>query len=476
MALRIEDYALIGDTQTAALVGRDGSIDWLCLPRFDSPRLLRRAARRRPSTAAGCSRPPATSRRTQRRYRDDTLVLETEFETADGRRARRRLHAAARRGARRGPHRRGRARAGARCGWSCVIRFDYGSRRAVGAPRRGRRLSRDRRARTRCACARRCRPAARTSRRVAEFAVGAGRRACRSCSPGTRRTSRAPAPVDAGRGARRHRGVVARSGRRRCTYDGPRGATPVRALADHAQGADLRADRRHRRRADHLAARAARRRAQLGLPLLLAARRDVHALRAAAAPATRDEARAWRDWLLRAVAGRPGAAADHVRPRRRAAADRARARLAARLRGLGAGAHRQRRRRPVPARRLRRGAWTRCTRRAQAGLEPRRRRLARCSSALLEFLERRWDEPDEGIWEVRGPRRHFTHSKVMAWVAFDRAVQGGRAVRARRPGRALARSCATRSTREVCREGLRRRAQHVRPVLRRRRSSTPACC
>ena len=42
--------------------------------------------------------------------------------------------------------------------------------------------------------------------------------------------------------------------------------------------------------------------------------------------------------------------------------------------------------------------------------------------ALLGFLEKHWDEPDEGIWEVRGPRRHFVHSKVMAWVAFDRAA------------------------------------------------------
>jgi GH15 family glucan-1,4-alpha-glucosidase len=42
---------------------------------------------------------------------------------------------------------------------------------------------------------------------------------------------------------------------------------------------------------------------------------------------------------------------------------------------------------------------------------------------MLDFLEGAWDQPDEGIWEVRGPRRHFTHSKVLAWVAFDRAVQ-----------------------------------------------------
>ena len=42
---------------------------------------------------------------------------------------------------------------------------------------------------------------------------------------------------------------------------------------------------------------------------------------------------------------------------------------------------------------------------------------------LIEHLEKLWKEPDEGIWEVRGPRRHFTHSKVMAWVAFDRAIK-----------------------------------------------------
>ena len=76
---------------------------------------------------------------------------------------------------------------------------------------------------------------------------------------------------------------------------------------------------------------------------------------------------------------------------------------------------------PAPARRLRGGHG-----RAHLGSPPAWRRTVtpgRCSRPCSGFLERHWTEPDEGIWEVRGPRRHFTHSKVMAWVAFDRAVK-----------------------------------------------------
>ena len=84
---------------------------------------------------------------------------------------------------------------------------------------------------------------------------------------------------------------------------------------------------------------------------------------------------------------------------------------------------------------------------------------------LMEFLEGAWDKPDEGIWEVRGPRRHFTHSKVLAWVAFDRAIEAvesfdlpgpvdrWRRIRARDPRRGLPR-------------GLRRRAELVHAELR----------
>src|SRR5689334_15629431 len=86
MALRIEDYALIGNCTSAALVGRDGSIDWLCWPRFDAPAcfaaLLGTAAHGRWLIA-----PAETPLDVRRRYRPGTLLLETEFETATGRAA-----------------------------------------------------------------------------------------------------------------------------------------------------------------------------------------------------------------------------------------------------------------------------------------------------------------------------------------------------------------------------------------------------
>ena len=81
--MRIEDYALIGDLQTAALVGRDGSIDWLCLPRFDSASVFaallgdERHGQWRLAPKGGL---PARARR----YRHGTLVLETDFETPEG--------------------------------------------------------------------------------------------------------------------------------------------------------------------------------------------------------------------------------------------------------------------------------------------------------------------------------------------------------------------------------------------------------
>src|SRR3954465_8164665 len=83
MALAIEDYALIGDTHTAALVGRDGSIDWLCLPRFDSGACFA-ALLGEPANGRWQIRPTAPVRAATRRYPPDTLILETDLETSDG--------------------------------------------------------------------------------------------------------------------------------------------------------------------------------------------------------------------------------------------------------------------------------------------------------------------------------------------------------------------------------------------------------
>ena len=133
------------------------------------------------------------------------------------------------------------------------------------------------------------------------------------------------------------------------------------------------------------------------------------------------EAEAWREWLLRAVAGAPsalqtiyGVAGERRLPEHEATVARGLCRLAA-------GSNRQRCAPSAAARRLRRG--TRCALQRpppwhRAG--PLGRSL---EQNLLDTLEGRWREPDEGIWEIRGPRQQLTHSKVMAWVAFDRAIK-----------------------------------------------------
>src|SRR6185436_3838165 len=83
VTLPIEDYALIGDTHTAALVGRDGSIDWLCLPRFDSGACFA-ALLGDPSHGRWLVAPEGEVTKTTRTYRSECLILDTTFETADG--------------------------------------------------------------------------------------------------------------------------------------------------------------------------------------------------------------------------------------------------------------------------------------------------------------------------------------------------------------------------------------------------------
>src|SRR5437867_7572469 len=83
MAGRIEDYALLGDTHTAALVSRTGSIDWLCLPRFDSGACFA-GLLGEPGHGRWLVAPTAEQSGSSRRYRPDTLVLETDFEVDGG--------------------------------------------------------------------------------------------------------------------------------------------------------------------------------------------------------------------------------------------------------------------------------------------------------------------------------------------------------------------------------------------------------
>src|SRR6266566_2646736 len=83
MSSKIEDYALLGDCETAALVGRDGSIDWLCLPRFDSCACFAALLGGR-EHGRWLMTTTNQAARISRHYRDDTLILETDLETADG--------------------------------------------------------------------------------------------------------------------------------------------------------------------------------------------------------------------------------------------------------------------------------------------------------------------------------------------------------------------------------------------------------
>src|SRR5689334_19270117 len=83
MPARIEEYALIGNCETAALVDRNGSIDWLCVPRFDAGACFA-ALLGTPEHGRWRLTPASDIRATRRRYREGTLILETEFETSSG--------------------------------------------------------------------------------------------------------------------------------------------------------------------------------------------------------------------------------------------------------------------------------------------------------------------------------------------------------------------------------------------------------
>ena len=223
-----------------------------------------------------------------------------------------------------------------------------------------------------------------------------------------------------GRADRRHDALLARLARPRADPRSPL-ARPDPALGAHDQGPHLHADRRDRGGAHDVAARDAGRRAQLGLPLHVDARHDVHAPGAALAQPRLGSRR------VHAVRRRPRGdrgrlAADHVRDRRPARPDRDDARRPLGLRGGAPRADRQRRVRPAAERRVRRGP--------RLDPPPHPQQPAPPAAALADRARRRpsaprkvWREPDQGIWEARGAPQHYVSSKLMCWVALDRAAQ-----------------------------------------------------
>ena len=413
MPLRIEDYALIGDCETAALVGRDGSIDWLCVPRFDSPACF--------AAILGTSEhgrwliaPSAPVRATRRRYRPGTLILETEFETDAGVvvlidfmpvRAQT-------------PHliRMVEGKQGSvPMRLEFVIRLDYGSLipwvrgnddgiQAVGGsnalrlrtpvPLRGEDF-----------------------RTVAEFTIAAGDRVPFTLTWHPSYEPEPPAPDP--EAALRHTEAWWRDWSERCAYRDEcqeavtRSLITLKALTHAPTGGLVAA-------------------VTTSLPELLGGVRNwdyrycwlrdaTFALYALMTGGYIEEARAWREWLVRAVAGRPS----HAQILYSVTGERLLPEWELPwLPGYEASA-------PV---RVGNAASTQFQLDVygevadalhyarRIGLEPDENAW-RVERAMTKFVESAWNEPDEGIWEVRGPRRLFTHSRVMAWVAIDRAVK-----------------------------------------------------
>jgi GH15 family glucan-1,4-alpha-glucosidase len=411
--MRLEDYGFIGNMRTCAIVGANGSIDWLCLPRFDSRACLSALLGNEKN---GCWRiaPRDHDQLGKQRYRQDTLILETEFQTKTG--IVRVIDCMP-------PHAKFRELVRIVEGVSgtvemtmkLIVRFDYGRTvpwvwrdaeglNVVAGPDalnlrtnveiRGENLS-----------------------TVARFKVEAGQRKCfvLAWHPSHERP---PEAVDAER-ALQHTELYWREWCARCTYAGEwreavvRSLLTLKGLTYVPTGGILAA-------------------ATTSLPEHLGGVRNwdyrfcwlrdaTFTLYSFMEAGYTQEAKDWSEWLLRAVAGDPaqlqimyGAAGERSLPEfelkhlagyegsqpvrvGNAAAEQLQldvygeimdAMHLARRVGIRTGAN----------------SW-------------------HLQRHLVRFVEKHWNEPDEGIWEVRGPRRHFTHSKVMAWVAVDRAVK-----------------------------------------------------
>lgn len=439
---KIEDYAIIGDTHTAALISRDGSLDWLCLPRFDSPACFA-GLLGTPEHGRWLITPSGQVTSIQRRYRGDTLVLETTY-LADGGTAmvvdfmppRDRSINVVRivvgiKGS-------------VRMKMAMTLRFDYGSivpwvshhrrmLKAVAGPDsvyletdvelRGVGFS-----------------------TVADFTVAEGEEVPFTL---TWKAShdRPPKPLITER-ALRDTEDWWNKWSKRCTYQGPwrdavvRSLITLKALTYAPTGGIVAAP-------------------TTSLPELLGGMRNwdyrycwirdaTFTLFSLLVAGYRSEAQAWREWLLRAAAGKPS----DLQIMYGLGGERRLTELeldwlpgyeqSAPVR-IGNAASRQFQLDVYGE------VMDTLHQARELGLAPSEDSW-RVQHALMEFLESAWDRPDEGIWEVRGPRRHFTHSKVMAWVAVDRAVKAIERCSVDGP---LDRWRALRTTihEQVCREG-----------------------
>jgi GH15 family glucan-1,4-alpha-glucosidase len=412
---RIEDYAMIGDLHTAALIGRDGSLDWLCLPRFDSPACFA-ALLGDEENGRWLIAPDAEVTEVHRRYYDETLVLETEFHTADGAVAVIDFMPHNSDGDRTDVVRIVQGRRGTvRMYTEMVLRFDYGQivpwvrhedggLNAIAGPEALR-------VRT-PVCLR-----GENFRTTGQFDVAAGQTVpfvltCyRSHLPG-------PEPIDPIRQLEATEQWW-RDWSANCRYEGAwrepvlRSLITLKGLIYAPTGGIVAAP-------------------TTSLPEVIGGARNwdyrycwvrdaSFTLYALLTSGFRDEARAWREWLLRSVAGK----AEELRILYGVAGERRLPEIELDwLRGYeGSG--------PVRV-------GNEASNQFQLDVYGELMDVFHVACAheiepvgdfwslqegLLDFLESNWDKPDDGIWEVRAERRHFTYSKVMAWVAMDRAVK-----------------------------------------------------
>ncbi|HEX6636608.1 MAG TPA: glycoside hydrolase family 15 protein [Steroidobacteraceae bacterium] len=416
---RIEDYAAIGDGETIALISRDASIDWLCWPRFDSAACF--AALLGNEDHGHWSLAPTEEAQASRRYRGDTLILETTFSTSSGEvlitdfmppRGEASELVRMVRGVRgkvpMNMHLTVRFDYGAIVPWVTQSRADPGSGKdnelsAIAGPDRVT-------LRTRAPLR------GQDSCTVSDFTVSAGETLVFVLTY-SRSHLAPPAPIDVDEALRgtdswwREWGAA-------CTFQGKwreaviRSLITLKALIYHPTGGIVAA-------------------ATTSLPEELGGARNwdyrycwlrdaTFTLLALMDAGYIEEAGRWRDWLVRALAGAPSQAQIMygVAGERRltewevdwlpgfAGSKPVRIGNAAYLQtqidiyGEVADAMHHARR---------------------GGLAPGEAAWA-VQRALTEHVEKIWSEKDEGIWEVRGPKRHFTHSKIMAWVAVDRAI------------------------------------------------------